>query len=142
MPNVNERFLQSLACNFSLSRLAAMAENFAYPMPLYADDGIQVFGSPDTLAEGLAQYRDAATAAGIKQVTPRIVAEGLPVRGYSNVWVEWDHIDAQGQCQRTSQVRYVFHRECAALFPKIELVEYIKTAFPEVPASFPMTATA
>ena len=142
MPRPSERFLNTLARDFAANRLAAIAENFVYPLPFYAEGGIQVFGSAATLTEGLALYHDAAAAAGLLVLVPRIVAQGLPVRGYSNVWVEWDHMDAAGVCRRTSQVRYVFCRPAAALFPRIELVEYSRAAFPEIPASFAMTATA
>jgi hypothetical protein len=64
------------------------------------------------------------------------------VRGYSNIWVEWDHFDAACQCQKTSQVHYVFYQSGAKLFPKIELVEYKVTAFPEVTESFFFSAIA
>ncbi|WP_299724753.1 hypothetical protein [uncultured Tateyamaria sp.] len=131
-----------MARNFWENRLDSVAEHFAYPMPLYADDGLQVFGAACTLKEGLSLYRDAAIRAGIVRMNPRILAEGLTVNGYSNVWVEWDHINADGVCLRTSQVHYVFYRDAGALFPRIELVEYTVLAFPEVPASIAMPKIA
>lgn len=142
MHSNTHRFLTSLAQSFDANRLDVVANNFAYPMPFYTDDGMQVFGAASTLVEGLAAYRDAVRDAGATHLRPRIIAEGLRVRGYCNVWVEWDHLDDAGQCLRTNQVHYVLFQADTDLFPKIELVEYTVTAFPEVFDRPPMSATA
>jgi len=140
--SVTRKFLNNLATNFIETRLDAVAESFVFPVPIYAHGNLQVFGAACTLKEVLVLYRDAMEQAGITRIVPRVLAEGLPVNGYSNVWVEWDHFDAAGRCLRTSHVHYVFFQHDTALFPKIELVEYKTMAFPEVCAAFPMTLTA
>lgn len=123
-------------------RLCDVARRFTYPMPLYISDDLQVFGAACTFAEVLTMYRCAVERAGVTQLVPRIVAHGLVVRGYSNVWVEWDHLSATGRCLRTSQVRYVMSHQSPGAWPRIELVDYCATAFPEVPAQFTRMATA
>jgi hypothetical protein len=138
----NKRFLENLGQNFLANRLDAVAGHFAFPMPFYAANGLQVFGAACTLKEGLTMYRDAAIRAGVVRMVPRILAEGLVVNGYSNLWVEWDHIDAKGTCLCSNQVHYVVHQDAAALYPKIEMVEYTVLAFPEVPAAMAMAKTA
>lgn len=135
-------FLERLSRVFIDGPLAEVAENFVYPMPFYSNGGLAVFGSADTLLEGLTLYRSAVRKAGILKITPRIIAHGVPSRGYSNVWVEWDHLDVLGLCKRTSQVRYVLFQDGMSLFPKIEMVDYTISAFPEVQDHFPMMATA
>ena len=95
-------FLSKLSQNFIQGRLDAVVDNFVFPIPLYAGDSLQVFGAPCTFKEVLTMYRDATLRAGITQLVPRILANGLPVNGYSNVWVEWDHLDADGTCLKTS----------------------------------------
>ncbi|MEO9574612.1 MAG: hypothetical protein ABJ263_03665 [Tateyamaria sp.] len=135
-------FLSTLSQNFMRGRLDAVVEHFVFPIPLYAGDSLQVFGAPCTFKEVLTMYRDATLHAGITQLVPRILANGLPVNGYSNVWVEWDHHDADGTCLKTSQVHYVFFHAAAAQLPKIEMIEYTELAFPEVPASFSMAKIA
>ncbi len=135
-------FLSGIVENLMQGRIDAVLENFVFPIPLYAGDTLQVFGAPCTFKEVLTMYHDASLNAGITKITPRILADGLPVNGYSNVWVEWDHLDAQGTCLKTSQVHYVLRYDDAARSPKIELIEYIEQAFPEVSASYSMTKIA
>ncbi|WP_299140168.1 hypothetical protein [uncultured Tateyamaria sp.] len=138
----HQQFLERLAHAFCAGHLGQVAEHFVYPMPYYSDHGLVVFGSTGTLSEGLALYHQACKANGVDRITPRIVAEGMTIRGYSNVWVEWDHFDHAGVCMRTSQVRYVLFQETGALFPKIEMVDYTVQAFPEVNDDMPAMATA
>ena len=142
MPAITQVFLNGLARHFLDRRIDLVADHFVYPLPFYSDDKLQVFGAACTLQEALAMYRDAIDQAGIVRIVPRIVAEGIAVGGYSNVWVEWDHIDHADLCQRVSQVHYVLNWDGATPDPKIELVEYTATAFPEVPASFLMALSA
>lgn len=141
MSETTLKFLHVLAKAFDEGRLLDLARHYAFPMPAYTQDDLLVFGSADTLAEGLAIYHDIATRAGIVHVKPRIVAEGLRVNGYANLWVEWDHLDASGTCTRTSQVRYVLQFDPHATFPKIELVEYKVPAFPEIIEHLPLVHT-
>lgn len=135
MSNATYKFLNTIAENFMQNRLETVAEHFAYPMPYYAEDCLQVFGASCTLTEAIALYREAIAQAGIVKMVPRVLAEGLRVNGYSNVWVEWDHFDETDKSPHTSQVRYVFYQDDNALFPKIELMEYTSQAFPNVSAS-------
>ena len=142
MSDASCRFLNTLSLSFMQGRLDAVVENFVFPIPLYAADSLQVFGAACTFKEVLTMYRDATLNAGITRIEPRVVAEGLPVNGYSNVWVEWEHMDVAGNCVKTSQVHYVFYLAEAALFPKIEMIEYTMLAFPEISASFSMAKIA
>ena len=142
MATITKQFLDTLARNFMEDRLDAVAEHFVFPIPLYAQDSLQVFGAPCTFKEVLTLYRDATVRTGVTNIVPRILAEGIPVNGYSNLWVEWDHYDTAGTCVRTSQVHYILFCDAAMLFPKIELVEYKVLAFPEVPESFVLAKIA
>lgn len=132
MSNINAKFIANLAHAFNEDRLADVSEHLCYPVPFYAGDHLSVFGSSGTLVQGLALYRDTIRAAGVVRVTPRIVAQGMPAQGYSNVWVEWDHFDAHGVCLRISQVRYALFQDAGQLFPVIEMIDYQVAAFPEV----------
>lgn len=142
MLNVNEQFLNALADMFMQHNLVGVAEHFVYPIPLYTDDDLQVFCSAGALVKALVLYRDAISAIDVTKIIPRIVAEGMPVRGYANVWVEWDHLNSARQCQRTSQARYVFFNKSVTDFPRIEMVEYKVRAFPHLNPSTPRIATA
>ncbi|WP_299154850.1 hypothetical protein [uncultured Tateyamaria sp.] len=132
MTSTTAKFLANLAHAFNENRLTEISEHFCYPVPFYAGDHLSVFGSSDTMARGLALYRETTRAAGVVRITPRIVAQGIPIQGYSNIWVEWDHFDAQGVCLRTSQVRYALFKDASRLFPIIEMIDYQVAAFPEV----------
>lgn len=136
MSAITRKFLDDIACHLLDRRLDLVADGFVYPMPLYVQDKMQVFGAACTLQEALALYRDAIDQAGIVRIVPRIVAEGIAVGGGSNIWVEWDHLDGKGRCQRVSQVRYMLNWLGPLPGPRIELVEYKRAAFPEVPAGF------
>jgi len=138
----HQQFFERLAQAFCAERLDTIAAQFVYPMPYYSDHGLVVFGSAATFAEGLGYYHKACKAAGITQIVPRIIAQGVMIRGYANVWVEWDHLDQAGACVRTSQVRYVLFQPPGALFPKIEMVDYTIQAFPEVNEEMPAMALA
>ncbi|WP_299370586.1 hypothetical protein [uncultured Tateyamaria sp.] len=142
MPCCPQQFLQQLADAFRAGRLDDIADSFAYPMPFYACGGMVVFGSTATLAEALALYRDASIVAGVDRIVPRIVAQGIMIRGYANMWVEWDHLDAKGTCLRTSQVRYVFFQADGMPAPVIEMVDYTVQAFPDLNAQLPLARTA
>jgi len=142
MSDATCRFLNALSHDFMQGRLDTVVEKFVFPIPLYAGEVLQVFGAACTFQEVLTMYRDATLNAGITRIEPRLLADGLPVNGYRNVWVEWDHLDAEGTCLKTSQVHYVFHHSKAALLPKIEMIEYTQLAFPEVPESFSMAKIA
>mmetsp|Transcript_24127 Transcript_24127/g.44844 ORF Transcript_24127/g.44844 Transcript_24127/m.44844 type:complete len:143 (+) Transcript_24127:9546-9974(+) len=141
MSDMTLQFLHGLAKAFDEGRLLELAQNYAFPMPAYTEDDLLVFGSPETLTEGLVIYRDIAVANGIVRTAPRIVAEGLRINNYANLWVEWDHFDASDTCKRTSQVRYVlrFNPQCS--MPLIELVEFVVPAFPEISEHLPLVRT-
>jgi chitinase len=138
MPDTTLQFLTKLAQAFDEDRLFAMAQHFIYPVPVYVHDGLLVFGAPETIVEALAEYRQIADASGVKRIVPRIIAEGVRIKGSSNLWVEWDHLDHSGTCVRTSLVQYVLHHACCAQCPRIELVDYHVPAFPELAQSLPV----
>ena len=136
------RFLTRLSHAFCADQLDHIAQNFTYPLPFYAKGELLVFGAPNALVEALAPYREAARKADIVRITPRIVASGLPRKGYSTVWVEWDHFDSEDTLLCTSQVRYAVFQDKLADKPRIELVDYTALAFPEVSDSLPLLETA
>ena len=140
MPTNSQRFLEGFAAAFMQGCLAQLTDNFAYPIPIFERDEVIVFGSAETLREGLQIYLDAVRQHRIAALRPRVIAEGLPIKGYFNLWVEWDHLAEDGACVRTSQVRYVAYRAPNALFPRIEMVDYAVTAFPELRDTLPVVA--
>lgn len=121
-----------MATAFIDGRLDYVASLFVCPLPVFMKDELIVFGSADTLVEGLEIYRDTALSLGITQIHGRVVAEGLPRSGCFNLWVEWDHQDDSGTCLRMSQVRYVARHMADGLFPRFEVADYTVTGFPEM----------
>ena len=142
MPHGIADMLNCLAQVLMDNRPEEIAKHFSFPLPLFHREELAVFGSADTLAEGLAMWRDVLIGADVARMVPRVVAEGLPVNGYMNVWVEWDYLDADGAILRVSQVRYVAFQVPGMMFPKIELVDYTAPAFPEVAADLPLAKSA
>lgn len=136
------RFLTTLSHAFCNDRLDLVSEHFAYPLPLYTKGELLVFGSPGVLIEALELYRNAARTSGITQILPRVVATGIPKKGYSQVWAEWDHYDGSEAISCTSQVRYAIYQDRMALHPKIEMIDYTSIGFAEVCASLPLLQTA
>lgn len=126
------RMFNALADAFVDDRIDLVASCFSYPLPMFLEGELQVFGSADTLAEALAMYREASRGLGVRKFQPRIVAEGLAVNGCSCVWVEWDHLDADGNCKRSNQVRYAVRQTAPDQCPTIEMVDYTVTAFPKL----------
>ncbi|WP_147106423.1 hypothetical protein [Tateyamaria sp. syn59] len=119
-----------------------MTQNFTYPLPLYTKGELLVFGAPHSLSEALSMYREAARSAGIVRMTPRIIAAGLPHKGYSNLWVEWDHFDSADALICTSQVRYAIFQDAMALHPKIEMIDYTCLGLPDVCDALPLLKSA
>ena len=142
MSDVQLRILNTMADSFIAGRMAFVTSCFAFPQPVFLEGELQVFGSPETLCEALCLYREAALAIGTAKLRPRIVAEGVPVRGYSSIWIEWDHLDADGKCLRTNQVRYATYQASGALYPRIEMIDYTVTAFPDALGTMPLSAIA
>lgn len=122
--------------------LAQVAQHFTYPMPLYIKDELLVFGSAGALIEALSAYRAGARAADIAQIVPRVIASGLPRKGYLTLWVEWDHFDSMGTLMCTSQVRYAIFQDRMAAHTRIEMVDYTAVAFPEVSDALPLMKSA
>jgi len=122
--------------------LLDLAGHFSFPLAVYVHDGLLVFGAPATLAEAFGEYRNIAARFDLLSLSPRIVAEGLRVGQRSDVWVEWDHLDRDGVCQRTSQVRYVLSHPVGSVFPRIEMVDYRVPAFPELATQLPLALPA
>jgi len=135
-------FLRAIAVAFCEGRLDHVAQHFSVPMPLYTDKNLIVFGARHSLVEALDLYLQAVRKAGIVRIEPRIVATGIPVKGYSNLWVEWDHFDENDTCVKTSQVRYAIHHERDALTPQLEMVDYTISAFPDVMNELPLQRSA
>ncbi|APX11877.1 hypothetical protein BWR18_09435 [Tateyamaria omphalii] len=131
-----------LARAFCSDQLDAVAQNFTYPVPLYTKGELLVFGAPTALSEALTMYRDAARRAGIVRMTPRVIAAGLPQKGYSSLWVEWDHYDSADALICTSQVRYAIFKDAMALHPKIEMIDYTCLGLPEVCEALPLMKSA
>lgn len=135
-------FLTTLSHAFCNDRLDYLAQHFTYPVPLYTQGELLVFGAPNALIEALTLYREAARDANIARITPRVIATGIPNKGYSNTWVEWDHYDETDTLICTSQVRYAIYQDKMALRPRIEMVDYTAVGFPEVTASLPLMQSA
>ncbi|MEL7261138.1 MAG: hypothetical protein AAGK69_07155 [Pseudomonadota bacterium] len=142
MSSTTTTLLSCLAEALLRGELDRISRHFVYPLPLFNKGELIVFGSPETFAEGLSMYRDAVLAIGTTKLRPRLVAEGLPVRGYSSVWIEWDHLDAAGEVLRTNQVRYGTHQGALDLHPRVEIIDYTVTAFPELQETMPAIRTA
>ncbi|MEX0311927.1 MAG: hypothetical protein AB3N17_16950 [Tateyamaria sp.] len=136
------RFLTSLSRAFCNDALTELAQHFTYPLPLYTRGELLVFGAPNALVEALELYRKAAREADIVRVDPRVIATGLPHKGYSHIWVEWDHYDSSDTRVCTSQVRYAIFQDPNALFPRIEMVDYASVGFPEVTDALPLLQSA
>lgn len=137
-----QQFFDRLAELFAEDRLDRITDHFSYPLPFFANDGLLVFGNAASFGEALTLYRNATRKAGIVRLQPRVVANGVPVRDYSNVWVEWDHADAAGRVQRTSQVRYAVYHPKSVMLPRVELIDYTVTAFPELQPELPLCKSA
>ncbi|MEO0864720.1 MAG: hypothetical protein AAFY39_09055, partial [Pseudomonadota bacterium] len=124
MTSRSHRLLECLGEAFLAGRLDYVASNFAFPMPLFQDGDLVVFGTAEMMVEGLQMYLDEARQYGTARLRPRVIAEGIPARNHSSVWVEWDHCGADGTCLRTSQVRYVLYQDHGQVYPKIEAADY------------------
>ena len=111
-------------------------------MATYVHDGLLVFGSPATLVEALEEYRNVALANGIVRIEPRIIAEGIPVNRRTDLWIEWDHLDKDGNCLRTNQGRFVLRQPLGSVASLIEMVDYKVTAFPELVEQLPLAMPA
>lgn len=142
MPIENETFLIALADMLLADEIETLAEYFIFPMPCYSEEDLQVFRTKEAFVAAQTLYKEAIVASGVVKLVPRIVAHGLPLRDYSNVWVEWDHLDREHHPLLTSQVRYVLHHAAGACFPKIELVEYKFRAYPELSKGVPIPVAA
>ncbi|MEM8655811.1 MAG: hypothetical protein AAGF36_13800 [Pseudomonadota bacterium] len=142
MPQSIVPFLTMLSRSFCNDELAQVAQHFTYPMPLYLKDDLLVFGSAEALTEALSAYRAGARKADITRIDPRVVASGLPRKGYATLWVEWDHFDSTNALICTSQVRYAIFQDQPAAQPRIEMVDYTAVAFPEVSEALPLVKSA
>lgn len=132
MPDTTTDFLEHLANAFMDNRFEVVAEHYAYPLSYCAHDDILVFGAKHSLIEALELYRIAVRQAGIMRIAPRIIANGLPLRGYRNIWIEFDHLDADGACLRTNQARYLVFQKEASAVPRIEMVDFTVADYPEL----------
>lgn len=108
-----------------------IVENFNFPLPIYVADEVFVYDR-DSLASAMAQYREVIRAEGIDGLKARVVAQGLPIRGRSTVWVEWDHVSANGSRIRTNQAQYMLAQAEGIRAPKIDMVDYRQVSFPEM----------
>lgn len=135
-------FLNALARAFEENRLLALAHHFSFPMAAYMHDGLLVFGSPVTLVEALEEYRHVALINGVASIEPRIIAEGIPKNGRTDIWIEWDHVDHEGVCLRTNQVRFVIREQEGHGSPLVEIADFKVTAFPELAARLPLAMPA
>ena len=141
MSHLNAQLLNNLADMFIQNNFDSVAEHFVYPIPYYTVANLQVFVTADTMVKALKIYRERITIAGVTKIKPRIVAEGMQVRGYSHVWVEWDHLNGNGHCFKTNQARYVLGNHDENVGPKIELIEHTVRAFPELTKQLPIVTT-
>jgi len=132
MSRKTERMLSCLANAFMQGRIAYVTQFFVYPLPLYREESLTVLTSAPAFAQVLEEYRDAVLKMGATQVRPRVVAQGLPKNGYTHSWVEWDHLGPEGRVLCTNQVRYATHMASGALYPRVELIDYTVSAFPEL----------
>lgn len=135
-------FLNALARAFEENKLLALAHHFSFPMAAYMHDGLLVFGSPATLVEALEQYRHVALVNGVTSIEPRIIAEGIPKNGRTDIWIEWDHVDQNGVCLRTNQVRFVLRTDEGHGALLIEMADYKVMAFPEMAEHLPLAMPA
>ena len=136
------RFFSSLKDALIEGRIDYITRHCVYPIPVFMYGDLIVCGSAETFGELLSQYREAVLAIGTVKIRPRLIAHGLPVRGYSNLWIEWDHLDAKGQCLRTNQIHYAVYQGAHDLFPRVELIELTVSAFPELSYDLPISLSA
>ena len=133
-----QTMLACLADAMLSRRFTFIAAQCAYPLPFYYEGGLAVFDSPERFEEALLNYHTAMLNDGVVRLAPRIIARGLSWHGSADIWAEWDHLDANGQCLRTSQARYVGHLPQGARYPTVEMIDYTVGAFPELTRSLPL----
>lgn len=135
------RFFEDIATDFIADRLDRVAARFVYPLPMYMGHDLQVFANAAMFLEALEVYREAVRDADITSLTPRLVASGITSKTNSSLWIEWDHSDSTGKNHRISQVRYFLQKPEFGQPPKIQMIEYSDSAFPEVSGEFRIAAT-
>lgn len=82
-------FFGLLGEHFVAGRLAEAARVWSFPCPVEMDGQLVVVRSAAAFVAYLADRRDAALAAGLTALTPRVSAIEMPRKGRFRVWLRW-----------------------------------------------------
>ena len=111
-------------------RLSALRADFVYPLQMWTPQGQFTFQNQTTFFEALNVFREALLSNGIVRLKSRVIAVPL-VRGrFSTIWVEWDHLDADGGNAVTTQVRFVLAHGPSRDIVQIDTMEFPDNALP------------
>lgn len=105
---------------------------FECPLPFYVLDLFVLIEDRARLVHAIDCYLDRLFREGVVKVEPGHVQIEDSSNARCLAVVRWDHLLDDGSIHSSSTVRYVFRRGSCSGRARIELVEYLDAAFPEL----------
>lgn len=131
---VTELF-NSLSQSYAVGDFEAIADHYELPGALYLEDDVVVWPNRSALIRFLKAHCRCNHALGARSVRPRVVAQSLKREKHFSAWIDWEHLDEEGDALFVTQARYFFRTETGSA-PVIQLVEV-----PNRPACYASTVT-
>lgn len=132
VPSAVRNVLSQHEALFPDGPLALLAMNFAHPLAVYLPEGLRIEHTvADTIA-ALGRQQAVAREAGMRSVRHTILTATQVRPGRFTVLVQWDFLNLDQSCIADNWVRYFLSRQADGAY-LIEMVEYIRRAFPDVP---------
>ena len=119
-----------------------LAQRFLYPMPVYLEGLLLPFRTPERMANLMADYGEAARAAGTQRIETRLLRVENACSQGCLALVRLDFLDARGMPLSHSEVRYAMRAGDLPGQARIELAEYLHASFRNVALRYMGTGSA
>jgi hypothetical protein len=127
-------FMANRAEQMLSGQLEALAESYAFPLPVYLKDQPLVVTSPDRACAMLCLQRLSMIQRQVVAVRPTVLAVDLPRNGRFRVWVDWLEVTISAEGTRRSSAIYYCSDHQSEI--KIEMVTYTLLSTPELRPQF------
>lgn len=134
-PQTVTAFFDEISRNYASGDFDAIAGHYELPGALYIEEDIVLWPNQSALVQFLKSHCRCNYDLGARSVRYRIVAQSLKVAQHFSVWVEWQHLDGDGDVVFVTPARY-FCRNGSDGVPVIQLVEV-----PQRPACYESRGT-
>lgn len=124
--------LNNVSIWIAQKNIDSIVDMFECPLPVYINDNFALLNTRSLIHKEITRYVYASHSKGIARAVPELVTFEDCTDNRCLVLVDWQFLRGNGNVFSTSKSRYVFRRRENSALPRLEMIETLKTSFPEL----------